>query len=585
MEWFKKLLILIPMLSGLTGLAQECPEILFPQNGATNVPVDGVIRWTDTDIDLITSWAISIGITPNGGEFALQQSTGRNTEFPLPCGIPNNTRVYVDLYIFTLTQGFIPCSSFSFTTEAVSQPPECRTLTFPEDGDQGVNPETTLTWACSPSATGYLLSVGTASGNYDIFEDLELNSDQLSYPFRGDPLPENEDIYVRVVPFNEQGRAGGGACEETTFRTGELIQLPGCTRMVSPANGEQNVPLNTTLTWQPVDNATGYRVFIGTSPNDTDILAGENPFRTNSTGINFLEPNTIYYVRIVPVNDAGDAIGCTEIDIFSTILGCSYILADGTVVDDRPPITFPSAVGSCDGSDRVRVTATDPAEGYRWFQIPPQGPEFLLGTSESIELPGEGEYRLEIFNVLQDPNDPDITFECISSQAFSVTQSEPAEIEGTEVSLGAGVISIEVEVSGIGDYEFALSEAGPYQESNRFTNLPIGNYTVYVRDKKGCGITEVPVEPDLTLEGFPKFFTPNGDDNNDFWKFILPPTGENPIRELYIFDRYGKLLAQVDPLQGWDGTFNGKPMPSSDYWYRAVDKDGRVIQGHFALKR
>ena len=33
---------------------------------------------------------------------------------------------------------------------------------------------------------------------------------------------------------------------------------------------------------------------------------------------------------------------------------------------------------------------------------------------------------------------------------------------------------------------------------------------------------------------------------------------------IYIFDRYGKLLKQLSPLgQGWDGTFNGKPLPAT----------------------
>jgi gliding motility-associated-like protein len=81
-------------------------------------------------------------------------------------------------------------------------------------------------------------------------------------------------------------------------------------------------------------------------------------------------------------------------------------------------------------------------------------------------------------------------------------------------------------------------------------------------------------------------FTPNGDGINDFWQFILPPSGVNPIRELYIFDRYGRLLAQVDPQSaGWDGTFNGQPVPASDYWFRAVNNNNQEVRGHFSLKR
>ncbi|NIV11064.1 MAG: T9SS type B sorting domain-containing protein, partial [Aliifodinibius sp.] len=36
---------------------------------------------------------------------------------------------------------------------------------------------------------------------------------------------------------------------------------------------------------------------------------------------------------------------------------------------------------------------------------------------------------------------------------------------------------------------------------------------------------------------------------------------------------------------GWDGPYNNKLMPTSDYWYTLVYKDGRILKGHFTLKR
>ncbi|TDS50597.1 T9SS type B sorting domain-containing protein, partial [Myroides indicus] len=47
--------------------------------------------------------------------------------------------------------------------------------------------------------------------------------------------------------------------------------------------------------------------------------------------------------------------------------------------------------------------------------------------------------------------------------------------------------------------------------------------------------------------------------------------------------------------QGWDGTFNGKAMPATDYWfmveYIQESVDGKLLprkveyKGHFSLKR
>ncbi|MEP2934833.1 MAG: T9SS type B sorting domain-containing protein, partial [Gilvibacter sp.] len=50
-----------------------------------------------------------------------------------------------------------------------------------------------------------------------------------------------------------------------------------------------------------------------------------------------------------------------------------------------------------------------------------------------------------------------------------------------------------------------------------------------------------------------------------------------------------KLLKQLSPTgPGWDGTFNGNPMPSSDYWFQVIyDEDDveKEFRGHFTMKR
>ncbi|MDZ4148316.1 MAG: T9SS type B sorting domain-containing protein, partial [Flavobacteriaceae bacterium] len=56
--------------------------------------------------------------------------------------------------------------------------------------------------------------------------------------------------------------------------------------------------------------------------------------------------------------------------------------------------------------------------------------------------------------------------------------------------------------------------------------------------------------------------------------------------KIFIFDRFGKLLKDLSPNSiGWDGTYNGNLMPSTDYWYRIELADGRTFKGNFTLKR
>lgn len=123
---------------------------------------------------------------------------------------------------------------------------------------------------------------------------------------------------------------------------------------------------------------------------------------------------------------------------------------------------------------------------------------------------------------------------------------------------------------------------GPYQESNFFEHVPPGIHTIYVYDTNGCGV----VAKDIAVLSIPKFFTPNGDGINDTWDIV----GMNSLffqnSSIFIYDRYGKLLSSLDPKgTGWDGTYDGNMLPSTDYWYVVQLDDGRTVKGHFSMVR
>lgn len=140
-------------------------------------------------------------------------------------------------------------------------------------------------------------------------------------------------------------------------------------------------------------------------------------------------------------------------------------------------------------------------------------------------------------------------------------------------------------------FEYALDE-GAYQDSRIFYDVLNGTHRVWVRYKDQRSIC--PQYVDIFVLGYPKFFTPNGDGFNDTWN--IPTLKGHPEAVIYIYDRYGKLLSQFNPASGgWDGTFNGKPMPSTDYWFtveyleeaKQANQVPRKVQykGHFSLKR
>ena len=576
----KKLLYFSCILHVVLAFGQDCPVLTNPVNGSVNVPVDATIMWTEADPS-VPGYIISIGTTPGGTDIVNQRSLGRANSYVPPLGLPENSEIFVTLTLFFFNQSNITCSSESFTTVDVTTEPECSSLSNPADGAINVNTASNIAWNYAPMATGYRLSVGTTPGGVDLLNDQDLGNTLFYTP--AVEFPPSTVIYIRVVPYNENGNAI--ACIEESFTTGVVATLPGCATMISPANGELNVSLTPFLEWTPVVGATGYRVTIGNTPFSAEVL-DNGIFPTNSTLVIDFEPNRTFFITIIPFNDAGDAIGCVQ-ESFSTLLGCGPFIdvTSGEVVTLNPEIDFPDSISFCENASPFTTSTTDIADGFRWYKIDQFGNETLISDTADVALMETGEYRYEAFNTVSQTGG---TIECPTSKIFEVVSSEVATISDINISEEALGLRVEVIASGLGDYEYALdNEVGPYQDSRVFTNITPGFHTVYVRDKNGCGVVQQQIQQDITVEGFPKFFTPNGDGINDFWQFIPPPlAGGNTLNSIFIFDRFGMFITQIDPISvGWDGSFNDNPLPSSDYWFKARDNLNNEIQGHFALKR
>jgi large repetitive protein len=199
----------------------------------------------------------------------------------------------------------------------------------------------------------------------------------------------------------------------------------------------------------------------------------------------------------------------------------------------------------------------------------------IANTSKELDASQEGIYRVEATNLITG---------CEIHLTATVKKSSPATATATVGIDFDYVQTITVNItSGISEYLYQLNE-GPFQESNVFNIYLGGIYTITVKDKNGCNDFVFKVE----AYNFPRFFTPNSDGYNDFWNITEIP---NPATStIFIFDRMGKFLKQISPTgEGWDGTFVGKPMPATDYWFVLKYEDVSGIQkefkSHFALKR
>ncbi len=143
---------------------------------------------------------------------------------------------------------------------------------------------------------------------------------------------------------------------------------------------------------------------------------------------------------------------------------------------------------------------------------------------------------------------------------------------------------VTITATAAGNYLYQL-DSGPFQTSPVFENVASGMHSITVEDVNSCS---APItENDILVIGYPKYFTPNGDTYNDTWNIF--DLKDQLASNIYIFDRYGKLLKNISPKGlGWDGTYIGQPMPAADYWFTVEYEEQGVIKkfkSHFSLKR
>ncbi|WP_299537364.1 T9SS type B sorting domain-containing protein [Ulvibacterium sp.] len=388
---------------------------------------------------------------------------------------------------------------------AIGQVPTCTQLTFPAPGEMDVSVFTDLEWDASPTATGYVILAGTSLGGRDIIDNLNVGN-VTAYGLDNN-LPPFQDIYVAIIPYNDQGL--NGSCATVSFTTRQ-VDPPLCTEIINPTDGDVLVSVTANITWIREFTASGYRMTVyERDPNgiliwdEVDVGNG-----TNAKPPDF-KPRTQYFVTIIPYNEGGAAMGCQPI---------SFTTGDGPPLPDCTQLTVPT-----NGSNTV---ATD--TGLEWGAV-----NGVDGYTLSVGTTPRG---TDIVNALDVGNTTSFTF-------------------SEELPLGTTVYVLIV----------------PYVGNLEAETCSIDSFTTTGPD------------PETVNELIPRFFTPNNDGFNDTWS--VSSSQDISIQNISVFNRFGKLIKQLAPDQGWDGTFNGRNLPSDSYWYSVKLTNGPSLKGYFALKR
>lgn len=389
---------------------------------------------------------------------------------------------------------------------------------------------------------------------------LDENNNMLPSPLPNPFLTGSQVITIRVLNNN----VGDGSCfDETSL---ELIV--------------DNQPIA-----HPVDN----QIVCDDGEDDTDGLHDFDTSLIESTILNGQTGMEVHYydesgteLKSPLPNPFTSSSQTITVNVVNPINdGCYATTSFEFIVNPLPEFTIETPRIVC-SSDPIFSVVLDPQESnvnevfnYEWFFEDGT----VLSNQPTLTVSTSGTYSVTLTKT-------DGTG-CSRTRDVFVNASELATITQNDISVtdnsNNNTITININSLGQGDYEFALDdEFLNYQDQPFFNNVTSGIHTIYIRDKKGCGTSSI----DVSLIGYPKYFTPNGDGINDFWQIKGVNDQFQTNSDIFIYDRYGKLLKQLATTSnGWDGTMNGRLLPNDDYWFRVYLQDGRVMNGHFTLKR
>ena len=245
---------------------------------------------------------------------------------------------------------------------------------------------------------------------------------------------------------------------------------------------------------------------------------------------------------------------------------CHGIVSFGLKVSENPDVHMDEEAFICSNGGSAILSADPGYDSYTWS---------TGQNTPSITVFEPGVYTVTIGRVYGTAPP------CTVDVAVLVSPSGPADaiaIETEDWTDDDNKITV-ITTGGEGNFEYSLDDI-VYQESPVFDNLETGIYTVYIRDKAHCST----VMNTVLLLNYPKFFTPNGDGSHETW--MIKYSWLEPDMLTYIYDRFGKLITSFSPHSGgWDGTFHGQPLPSTDYWFVVKRQNGEIHKGHFSLIR
>ena len=371
----------------------------------------------------------------------------------------------------------------------------------------------------------------------------------------------NQEIFTRVLNENNCENRG------SFFLKAQFVQL-GTIRPMYVCEDSDDI----------VGNAEGR---FNLRPKETDI---KNELNLPDTSLFSFYPT--FLDAKLKANEIASSFNTGSnriwVRVDDRLLGCNGIQSFELVVNDEPKINLQDVYTICFDTATnppIIVSGENTNNNYEWLNED----NLVLSTQQNFILTASGIYRHIAYKTQNG-----IT--CSNTKEFEVKTKEEPTFGEIVVDTETENSTLDLTIVGNSNYLFSLDNSTFFGNGThyKFNNVNPGIVTVYVKDIDNC---EPPIEKDVSVIGFPNFFTPNNDGHNDIWRVKGATTTFFTTIDIVIFNRYGVVIHTITNTnpEGWNGNYKGETVPSGEYWYIAnlTDLNEKTIRktGNFSLLR
>lgn len=345
------------------------PGLVSPPSGATGQPTSVTLRWNVSST--AQTYHVQLSADSTFATSLVNDSTLVDTTRTV-VGLSFSTKYFwrVRARIGSTASSF--SSPFNFTTQF--QPPAAPILVSPGNGQPNAATSLTLTWNAVSGATSYRVQVAT---NSNFTTGIVLDDSTVTATSRNIAgLLNSTQYFWRVRATNP----GGPGPYSTTFSFTTIVVPPPAPSLTSPPDGQTNVSLVPTMTWNAAPTATSYRLQVARDTLFAILVFDDSLIVGTSRQIAQLISNTTYYWRVRAKNIGGvspfsSRFGFTTTQAPSTPL--QLLPADSaTGVSSTPRFVWATVIGATSYTLQV---ATEPT-----FSSPILNDSTITDTAKTV---------------------------------------------------------------------------------------------------------------------------------------------------------------------------------------------------------